>query len=83
MNILNKKPGTFIFLDENMEMHRFKDYDDVPKDLDIYNVICFLPDVPLPPHSVQDHELMNSWNGELIRLMEEIKNGGYGRTTSS
>ena len=75
MNLLLKKPGTFIFLDENLEMHRFKDYDDVPEDLNICNVICFLPDIPPPPHTIQQHELINSWTDELLRLMEKIKDG--------
>ena len=78
MNILLKKPGTFIFLDDKMEMHRFSDYDDVPEDLDIRVVICFLPDIPPPPHTIQQHELINSWNDELQGLMRKI----YGSTSN-
>ena len=72
MNILLKKPGTFIFLDDKMEMHRFNDYDDIPDDLTICNVICFLPEIPPPPHTIQQHELINSWNDELQNLMRKI-----------
>jgi hypothetical protein len=72
MNILQKKPGTFIFLDGNFESHQFDDYDDIPEDLDIQHVVCFLPKIPPSPHTLQDHELINSWNGVLIKLMEKI-----------
>lgn len=72
MSILQKKPGTFIFLDDKMEMHRFTDYNDIPEDLNICNVVCFLPDVPPVPHSIQDHEMIMSWNGVLQDLMRKI-----------
>lgn len=75
MSILRKQKGTFIFLDKDNVMHRFTDYSEV-KDVGQYmTVVCFLPDIPPPPHTVQQHEDMMFWNEELQRILEVI-NGG-------
>ena len=71
MNVLQKKPGTFIFLVDGYSVKEFNDYDEVPKDLNIKEIICFLPDIPPPPHTVQQHEEIHVWSELFNELMEK------------
>ena len=59
--------GEYIIL-QNGELITYTDYDDIPSTFD--NVISFNPDWPEPPHSVEDHELMEVFNDKLQVLME-------------
>ena len=56
----------------NGELITYTDYDDIPSTFD--NVISFNPDWPEPPHTVEDHELMEVFNDKLQALMEIEKN---------
>ncbi len=71
MNVLQKKPGKFIFLVDGYSVREFNNYDEVPQDLNIKEIICFLPDIPPPPHTVQQHEEIHLWDLEFTRLMEK------------
>ena len=72
MNILQKRTGKFHFLDEEYNLHKFTNYDEVPEDLHIKEIVAFLPDIPPPPHTVQQHEEIHAWNLEFKRLAEMI-----------
>ena len=74
MNILQKRTGKFNFFDENLKLHKFTNYDDIPEDFVIKQVQCFLPDIPPPPHTVQQHEEIDNWMKEFERVMEATKN---------
>lgn len=62
-----------MFLTNKYEYVEYDNFWDIPEDLsNMKEVICFIPDIPPPPHSVEDHELMYSWNNELQILMKKI-----------
>ena len=42
-------------------------YDDIPLDLD--HVIKFLPEIPPPPHTHEQHKEIDSWTDKLQRLI--------------
>lgn len=71
LSLLHKKPGRFIFLDESYNTVTFTDYDEVPDDLVIKEIITFLPEIPPPPHTVQQHEEIHLWDLEFKRLLEK------------
>ena len=54
------------------ELITYTDYNDIPNAFD--HVISFNPDWPEPPHTVEDHELMEVFNDKLQALMEIEKN---------
>ncbi len=54
------------------ELITYSDYDDIPNTFD--HVIKFNPDWPEGPHSVEDHDYMETFNGKLQVLMEIEKN---------
>ena len=43
-------------------------YEDIPDDFD--HVIEFLPEIPLGPHTQEQHEEIDQWNDKFLRLME-------------
>ena len=45
----------------------FDRYEDIPDDFD--HVIEFLPEIPLGPHTNQQHEEIDSWHDKFLRLM--------------
>ena len=44
-------------------------YEDIPDDLD--HVIEFLPEIPPEPHTVQQHEEIETWPDLFLKLMEK------------
>ena len=54
------------------ELITYTDYDDIPNTFD--HVIKFNPDWPEPPHTQEDHDLMEVFNDKLQVLMEIEKN---------
>ena len=46
----------------------YTNYADIPAELDC--VIKFVPDVAGGPHTEDEHDLIDSWNDKLQRLME-------------
>ena len=52
----------------NGDLITYDDYDDIPNTFD--HVISFDSDWPEPPHTVEDHELMEVFNDKLQALME-------------
>ena len=76
MSILTKTTGTFTFLTWNHEEVTFTDFQDVPEDLSEFaSVICFLPDVPPPPHTLNEHEILYSWNEKFKTTIEKLRDG--------
>lgn len=49
------------------ELHTYTDFDDIPERFD--NVIEFLPDIPPPPHTPEQHEELGLLNRKLQELM--------------
>lgn len=46
----------------------YDDYDAIPSDLD--HIIEFLPHMPPPPHTHEQHEEIDQWGSKLSRLLE-------------
>ena len=74
MNILSKTTGYFVFILENMEQIEFNDWNDIPKDFKFKHVIKFLPELPPPPHTPEQHMEVSEWNDRLQALMEIERN---------
>ena len=73
MNILLDAPGSFKFLTNKYEYVEYNNFWDIPEDLsDMKELICFLPDIPPPPHTIQQHEMIGKWNEELQKIMRKI-----------
>lgn len=53
---------------KNNELLTYTEYDAIPNDFD--HVIEFLPEIPPEPHTEEQHEEIEQWNGKLQRLME-------------
>lgn len=43
-------------------------YENIPDNFD--HVIEFLPEIPPEPHTLEQHEEIDSWNDKFLRLME-------------
>ena len=52
----------------NGKQETYTDYDDIPESFD--HVIKFVPEVPEPPHTEEEHEEMAQWPGKLKELMK-------------
>jgi hypothetical protein len=63
--------GEFKFLDKYYETHTFSDFRDIPDSLEILEIICFLPNIPPPPHTVQQHEDIHMWDLTFNKLLED------------
>ena len=72
MNILQKKKGEFTFLTNSMEVVTFDNFDDIPDVSEIKEIIAFVPEIPPPPHSIQQHEEIHLWNNKFQELLKEI-----------
>jgi hypothetical protein len=55
----------------NGKLKIYHDYRDIPEEFD--NVIKFLPEIPPPPHSQDQHEDMEKWNARLTELIRREK----------
>ena len=77
MNILMKGTGKFIFMNESYEVITFTNYNDLPNDFIIKEIITFLPDIPPPPHTVQQHEEIHLWELEFKKLLEKTYATSY------
>ena len=70
MSTISRSGGTFHFLDEDYNDVFFTDWNDIPKDFKFSHVIKFLPDIPPPPHTVQQHAEIHEWNERFKNFME-------------
>jgi len=61
-------PHEFVVL-IGKELKTYTRYEDIPEEFD--NVIRFMPEVPEPPHTQEQHEEVESWNKKLQMLMEK------------
>ena len=57
----------FVIL-RNGILETYTEYNEIPLDFD--HVIKFIPEVPEPPHTDEQHEEIESWNEKLQALME-------------
>jgi hypothetical protein len=57
------------------EICTYTRWEDIPPVFD--NVIAFLPAVPPPPHTPEQHEEMAAWPGRLQELMERERAGRH------
>ena len=67
MNILSSTDGDFVVKVDG-QTQSYTDYNEVPRTVDA--VIKFVPSIPPDPHTVQDHENIAMWEGELKGMME-------------
>lgn len=65
-------PNEFIIL-KNNKLETFTKYEDIPEKFD--NVIKFLPEIPEPPHTHEQHQELDLWNERLKELMKRETNG--------
>ena len=49
-------------------LETYEKYEDIPTDFD--NLIKFLPEIPAPPHTEEQHEEIEGWNDKFQKLME-------------
>jgi hypothetical protein len=66
--------GEFVVLIEG-KLHTFTKYEDIPKTFD--NLIKFIPKIPEPPHTHEQHEEINSWHNKFKELMTRETNGNH------
>ena len=52
----------------NGEVIRYTEFADIPEQIGA--VIAFIPDVPEPPHTEEDHDLIHSFHDKLDELIE-------------
>lgn len=52
----------------NGVLETYTNYDDIP--LDLEHVIKFIPEIPEPPHTDEQHEEIEKWPARLEKLME-------------
>ena len=52
----------------NGNIETYTDYDAIP--LDLEHVIKFLPEIPEPPHTEEQHDEIEQWPARLEKLME-------------
>ena len=57
----------------NGELKTYTKYEDIPERFD--NVIRFIPEIPEPPHTHEQHKEIDSWNERLQELMKRETNG--------
>ena len=57
----------------NGELLTYTKYEDIPKKFD--NVVRFIPKIPEPPHTHEQHKEIDSWNERLHELMKRETNG--------
>jgi len=53
---------------QNNKLYEYTEYEQIPNDFD--HVIEFVPEVPLGPHTDQQHEEIDQWHSKFERLME-------------
>jgi hypothetical protein len=63
--------GEFKILN-NGNVIEYSDYNDIPTKFD--NLISFKPYWPEPPHTKEDHALIETFNDKLKELMKREKN---------
>ena len=52
----------------NGEIIRYTEFADIPEQIGA--VIAFFPDVPEPPHTEEEHDLIHSFHAKLDELIE-------------
>ena len=62
--------GTFTFILRNGNKVSYDNWYKIPKDLDLAHVIQFKPNIPPPPHTLQQHQEINDWGAKFNQLME-------------
>jgi len=65
-------PNEFVIL-KNNKLETFTKYEYIPEKFD--NLIKFLPKIPEPPHTHEQHEELDLWNERLKELMKRETNG--------
>jgi hypothetical protein len=51
------------------QIHTYQRYEDIPAEFD--HVIEFLPELPPPPHTDQQHREIEAWQPRFEQLMEK------------
>ena len=59
--------GEFVILVDGVK-RTYKNYNDIPKSFD--NIIKFDPEYPEPPHTQEQHDMMETYNDKLMELMK-------------
>jgi hypothetical protein len=59
------------------ELQNFERFEDIPEDFD--HVIEFVPEIPDPPHTHEQHEEIDTWHHRLQELIAK-ENKKYGNS---
>ena len=70
MNILTKTTGEFIFLNRFFTQETFTDFNDIPDGYKFKEVIKFVPDIPEPPHTAQQHADIAWWDSTFSTILK-------------
>lgn len=73
-------PHEFIVLVDG-SLLTYNKFEDIPEKID--NIIKFLPEIPPPPHTNEQHEEIEEWQNKFKKLLEMEKKNGSKRSTSS
>ena len=57
----------FVIMQDD-RLYEYTEYDQIPDDFD--HVIEFAPEIPLGPHTDQQHDEIDQWQVKFSRLME-------------
>ena len=71
--ILHDTSGEYIFTilnDDKYEQVTFHDLKDIPEDFVYEYVVKFLPNIPPPPHTLQQHEQIAWFEKEFKRYLK-------------
>jgi hypothetical protein len=60
-------PSKFVIM-KSGELHTYTEYDEIPTEFE--HVIEFSPEIPPPPHSDEEHEILEQWHHKFLKLME-------------
>lgn len=56
----------------NGKLITYTKYEDIPEKFD--NLIKFMPEIPEPPHTHEQHEEMDTWNEKMKELLKRETN---------
>lgn len=63
------------------KLESYSNYEEIP--LDFNHIIKFLPEIPHPPHTDEQHEEIDQWQEKFNRLLEIEKQNGSSSSASS
>ena len=63
--------GTYSWIDLDGRTRHGDHWDDIPAEID--RLVTFVPDSPPPPHSAEEHALMESYEAKLQEVLDRCR----------